>query len=63
MMTDSDQYTLTTTVKSYSPGTRVQVLNFTKSNTVFISVLASKEVLEVTQDDIVRLRPRVRYAS
>lgn len=59
-MPTDDQYALAVTVKSYSAGTRVQVLNFTKANTVFISVLATKEVLEVSQDDIVKLRPRVR---
>ena len=60
----TDSYALTRTVEGYSSGTRVDVMNFTKSNTVFISVLATKEVLEVAKDDIVKLRPRKRaYTS
>ena len=53
-----DTFALTTTVKSYSPGTRVDLLNYTKANTAFVSVIATKEVLEVSQDDIVKLRSR-----
>lgn len=55
-----DKYALTRTVQGYSSGTRVDVMNFTKAHTVFISVVATKEVLEVSQDDIVKLRPRKR---
>jgi hypothetical protein len=51
-------YALATTVGSYSPGTRCEVMNFTKANTVFISILSSKEVLEVATDDVVKLRDR-----
>jgi hypothetical protein len=55
-----DQWALTRTVKGYSSGTRVDLLNFTKANTAFISVISTREVLEVTRDDIVKLRDRHR---
>jgi hypothetical protein len=58
-----DQYALTTTVQSYSSGTRVELLNYTKAHTAFVSVIATKEVLEVSTDDIVRLRPRHRIVE
>jgi hypothetical protein len=55
-----DQYALTTTVQSYSSGTRVEVLNFTKANTVFVSVVATKEVIEISTDELVKLRNRAQ---
>jgi len=52
-------YVLTRTVGSYSGGTRIDVLNRTKSNTVFIQVKCKdREVLEVSLDDVTELRPR-----
>ena len=63
MTVDAPQHALATTVASYSPGTRVVVLNKTKANTVFVSVLATKEVLEISMDDLVKLRPRVRFVN
>jgi hypothetical protein len=59
-----DEYALTRTVRGYSAGTRVDLMNYTKAHTAFVSVLSTKEVLEISQDDIVRLRPRKRaYAT
>lgn len=52
-------YVLTRTVGSYSAGTRVKLLNYTKAHTAFIQVeCREKEVLEVSQDDIVQRRDR-----
>jgi hypothetical protein len=59
----TDQFALTTTVGGYSAGTRVDVLNFTKSKTVFVSIRATKEVLEIATDDVVKLRPRSRIVE
>ena len=53
-------HVLRKTYGGYSPGTRVEVLNHTKANTVFVSVIASKEVLEIPVDELVQLRVRVR---
>lgn len=58
-----DTYALTRTVKGYSSGTRVNVQNLTKHHTVFISIYATKEVIEVAADDIVKLRPRYRIVA
>jgi hypothetical protein len=57
---------LTKTVGSYSSGTRVELLNYTKANTAFVSVIATKEVLEITQDELVVLRSKtttVKFAE
>jgi hypothetical protein len=58
-----DTYALATTVQGYSSGTRCELLNYTKAHTAFVSIFATKEVLEVSQDDIVRLRPRYRIVT
>lgn len=58
MTQETSAYVLTRTVASYSAGTRVILLNFTKAHTAFVSVISSKEVLEISQDDMTRLRTR-----
>lgn len=59
-MTNNNTYCLRKTYGGYSPGTRVELLNYTKANTCFVSVFATKEVIEIPSDELVRLRPRVR---
>jgi hypothetical protein len=41
----------------------VEVLNYTKANTVFVSVLATKEVLEIPVDELVFLRDKTNVAN
>jgi hypothetical protein len=56
-------HALRTTQGSYSSGTRVELLNYTKAKTAFVSVIGTKEVLEVSSEDIVQLRPRMRVIN
>ena len=56
-------YALTKTVHGYSSGTRCEAMNFTKAHTVFVSILATKEVIEVSVDDVVKLRDRAQVVT
>lgn len=51
------------TYDGYSPGTRVTVMNFTKANSVFVSVNATKEVIEIPVDELIELRQRTQVVS
>ena len=59
----SDTYALTKTVGSYSSGTRCEVMNFTRAHTAFVSIFATKEVIEVSIDDVVKLRNRAQVIT
>ena len=57
-------HVLTRTVHSYSAGTRVILLNYTKAHTAFIQIQRKGgEVLEVSQDDITERRERTAVVT
>jgi len=59
-----EQYALKRTCASYSAGTRVKLLNFTKANTAFVQVqCGTKEVLEISRDDLTKLRDRAKVVE
>lgn len=61
---DGKTYILTRTCGSYSAGTRVVLMNYTKANTAFVQVqCGNKEVLEISREDFTQLRSRVRVVK
>ena len=53
---DGRPWALKRTIGSYSGGTRVEVLDFGGGIRVSVRVLATDEVIEVREDDLVKLR-------